>query len=443
MCRALPVKFIGWYDRAEDDFVGQTYFSHPVEEVDEDHDDFGKPSAGLSIFGREWKRQCGFIYLRTLRTGRRALSLERGSLLDTILRLGDTGKESMWEDTVNRLRNFDPPIGTIPQLNEIRKQVRERMSKFVGIAEGDEATSFFASELTREHLREVVRFFVRSQESNHPIPFHRLGTGAINTLVFALLTHIADLKGNQSVIFAMEEPEIALPPHAQRRVTRFILNNMGQAVITSHSPYVIEEFNLEQILALRREGGQITSNAVSTKGIKPKTLRRNKRQLAEAILARAVIVGEGAGEVSILRAASTMLEQFDGADAYTHFDLAGVSAFDAEGQKGVPKWGPFFVALGKRVFAFHDKPAEPWTADEAQTLASFDINTETPYAGLEDLLIAEVPVPILKDFLEEAKTLPDYPTNKGDLKDDANDKAVKDLAWKVLKKGKGTGMRPF
>jgi len=137
VCRALPVKFIGWYDRAEDDFVGDTFFSHPVEEVDEDHEDFGKPSAGLSKFSREWKRQCGFIYLRTLRTGRRALSLERGSLLDTILRLGDKGKESMWEDTVKRLRDFDPPIGTIPQLDEIRKQVRERMSKFVGIMDPD------------------------------------------------------------------------------------------------------------------------------------------------------------------------------------------------------------------------------------------------------------------------------------------------------------------
>ena len=36
---------------------------------------------------------------------------QRGSLLDTILRLGDKGRESMWEDTVKRLRAFDPPAG--------------------------------------------------------------------------------------------------------------------------------------------------------------------------------------------------------------------------------------------------------------------------------------------------------------------------------------------
>jgi len=46
--------------------------------------------------------------------------------------------------------------------------------------------------------------------------------GTVNLLVFAMLTMVADLKGSRSVIFAMEEPEIAFPPHTQRRVTRFV-----------------------------------------------------------------------------------------------------------------------------------------------------------------------------------------------------------------------------
>lgn len=53
------------------------------------------------------------------------------------------------------------------------------------------------------------------------MPFAPQGNESINLLVFALLTLIADRKGNESVIFAMEEPEIALPPHTQRRVARF------------------------------------------------------------------------------------------------------------------------------------------------------------------------------------------------------------------------------
>jgi putative ATP-dependent endonuclease of the OLD family len=46
-------------------------------------------------------------------------------------------------------------------------------------------------------------------------------------LAFALLTYIADLRGAGSVIFAMEEPEIALPPHTQRRMVDFVSKTIG------------------------------------------------------------------------------------------------------------------------------------------------------------------------------------------------------------------------
>lgn len=439
ICRALPVCFIGWYDRPDDDFFGQTYFAHPKEEVDEGHKDFGTPWAGLSIFGREWKHECAFIYLRTLRTGRRALSLERGSLLDAILRRGDKGKESLWENTIERLRGFKPPIGAIPQLEGIRKQVRRRMSRFVGLAEGEDATSFFASDLTRENLREVVRFFVRSEENGHSVPFDRLGTGAINTLVFALLTHIADLRKGGSVIFAMEEPEIALPPHAQRRIARYILKHMDQAIITSHSPYVIEEFELDQILAVQRDAGIIKAAAVPTAEIKHKTLSQHRLQLAEAILARGVVVAEGTAEAILLPTASIMLERFRDDGSYDPFDLTGISVFNAGSQGNVPRWGPFFSGLGKKVFAFQDKPKTAWTPEQEKMLAMYAENCVTAFTNLEDLLLAEVPAAALRRFLEGVKTLPDYPQHHGIVAENAMDEAVKELARKVLDSRKGEG----
>ena len=57
----------------------------------------------------------------------------------------------------------------------------------------------------------MVPLFIAAEPGQHLAPFARLGTGSINLLVFALLTFIAELKDKQSVIFAMEEPEIALP----------------------------------------------------------------------------------------------------------------------------------------------------------------------------------------------------------------------------------------
>ena len=86
----------------------------------------------------------------------------------------------MWQDTLGRLQGLDPGIGEIEQLKQIRAEVRSRMGRFVNLAPGDNSTAFFASDLTREHLREVVRLFIAAQPGQHLVPFGRLGTGSIN-----------------------------------------------------------------------------------------------------------------------------------------------------------------------------------------------------------------------------------------------------------------------
>jgi len=78
---------------------------------------------------RDHKRMCGFIFLRAHRTGSRALSLQRGSLLDTILRIGAGNPAEMWEDTLARLRQLQPSIGDIVQLKGVRDELETRMSR--------------------------------------------------------------------------------------------------------------------------------------------------------------------------------------------------------------------------------------------------------------------------------------------------------------------------
>ena len=64
---ALRVTFHGWYNPDEDDFEGKTYFTRSLTESD-----------NPVWFSKKDKQVCGFLYLRSLRTGSRALSLERG-----------------------------------------------------------------------------------------------------------------------------------------------------------------------------------------------------------------------------------------------------------------------------------------------------------------------------------------------------------------------------
>lgn len=435
---ALPLMFVGRYDPEEDDFVGNTFFDHPTKEVDAlDEETEVKLGQGRIPFTRVHKRLCGFVFLRTLRTGSRALSLQRGSLLDSVLKLGGPGATKMWQDTLNRLQALDPAIGEIEQLKNIRAEIQSRMGRFVNLAPGDASTAFFASELTREHLREVVRLFIAAKPGQHLVPFGRLGTGSINLLVFALLTFIAELKDKQSVIFAMEEPEIALPPHTQRRVTRFVLAQMGQSIVTSHSPYVIEQFDPEQIVILNRdEAGALTGRPIDAQAVKPKTFKTERRQFAEAILSRAVLVVEGSTEAALFPVASSIMESSLGAAAYTHFDLAGVSIFNAGGDGAVPRHGPVFSALGKLSFGFYDKPNTALNQEALDKLMGYTRVWESPEKGIENLLIKQTPIAVVRRFLNEVKDRPDYPA-VGVYDPAAGDADVAALAIKVLKARKG------
>lgn len=433
---ALPVVFIGRYDPEEDDFVGDTFFDHPLDDPDSLSDE-EKASLGQrrSIFTRAHKRDCGFIYLRALRTGSRALSLQRGSLLDTILRLGEEGSANMWPAALRSLKELDPAIGEISQLGLIRAQLQERLGRFINLASEGDQTSFYASDLTRDNLREVVKLFVATWPSNYPVPFSRQGTGSVNLLVFALLTMIADLKEKNSAIFVMEEPEIALPPHIQRRVVKYVLQEMGQSIVTSHSPYIIEQYEAENVVVLGRDDKScFTGKPIDRSAIEQKNYRAQRRQFAEAILSRAVFVVEGATEVAAVNATSTALERFH-AD-YSHIDLSGVSLFNAGGDQEAPKYGPIFKALGKPVFGMRDKPNRQDQPGTRDNIDAYDKFWESPESGVERILVNQVPESVLHGFFKKVSPRPDYPANCG-YNASMEGEELKALAQKVLKARKG------
>jgi putative ATP-dependent endonuclease of OLD family len=301
VCECLRLKTIARYDREEDEFEAKTVFV----------DGPARPDGEPAEVPRNIKRLFGFLRLRALRTGTRALSLERGSLLDVILRQKGI-RTGIWESAIRRLRELEPPIDEgSTALAPLLANIEKRVAQYVSVQAEGRATQLFVSQLTREHLRETISFFLKTCGGQEPVPFQEAGTGTLSILVLALLTFIADLK-KDNVIFAMEEPEIALPPHTQRRIANYLLENTTQCLVTSHSPYVIERFDPAQIQVLRKDdNGKLTSIPVPGSSVlKGKTYRKHARRgLAEAMLGRGVIVGEGITEKDALLATAEKMEE--------------------------------------------------------------------------------------------------------------------------------------
>lgn len=430
----LPLVFRGRFDPQEDDFEGNTFFDHPAPVVDDLSPESTELGEGRRVFARDDKRYCGYLYLRTTRTGTRALSFQRGSLLDTIVRLEDQAEGELWERARTSMADLD--LREESKLDTVLSEVYDRVGRFMSLSSG--GVDVHPSDLTRESIRETLRIFVTASPGHHSVPFNRLSTGSLNLLVFALLTYIAELKGDHAVIFAMEEPEIALPPHAQRRLVDFVTRRMGQAIVTSHSPYVIERFEPDNILMLSRtDDGVLTSDQFVLGGLmKPKKVREERRQFAEALLGRGVLVVEGGTEASVIPAVADVMDADPGVP-YTHLDLAGVSIYDAKNDASVPPLGPVFKALGKRCYGLHDTPNGPFPADAAQHAQSYDIYLQIPFKSIEKLLMTEMPVGPKRAFLATVAAQPDYPSECGYLPEDADDNDVEELTEKVLLARKG------
>lgn len=423
---ALPcirIRFVGRYDADDDDFDGRTWFCSPEGED-------GEPTSEARSVD---KREFGFLLLRALRTGNRAMSMERGSLLDFVLRAFEV-EVQMWENLLEKLRGIPVAGEDNEEFGHVLSSIDSAMKQIVA-SEWADAPHLRVSELTREDLRRVLRSFMATGAAGYAAPFNHQGSGTINSLVIAMLTLIAQ-KRNGRVIFAMEEPEISVPPTAQKRVVDLILGLGGQAIFTTHSPYVLEEFEPEQMTVLSRahDTGVLSSNQVSLPPqLRAKAFRTGIRtRFCEALLARRVLVAEGHTEAASYAALAKTAAKSNPA-RFARLDTRGWAIFDAQGETNIAGFAGYFRGLGKEVASvFDQQPADRL----AEITAASDHVFEQPYPGFEDLLLAEVPNAVLRSHVVGLLADGGWPSHVPAPEDDT-DGAYMKAAKKLFSKTKG------
>lgn len=420
----LRVGFRGWYDPEEDDFDTASFFLAPE-----------RPTGDPDTFGRRNKQAVGFLYLRSVRTARRAATLERGSLLETLLRERTSGTQ-LWEALLRRLRTVSDVFDGHGQVRAALDEIESSISELVPLSSQDPASGVRVARLTRRHLRETLTYFLASRESQHLLPFDRLGSGTSNVLVFALLAAIARAKSN--VIFAMEEPEIALAPHTQRAIVEKLRRTSAQAIVTSHSPYVAELFLPDDLLVIRRDSdGEITSVAASSgDDVKAKVLRTDFRtRFAEGMLANFVVLVEGVTELWALPAALDVLSGVDGSQ-FRRFDLEGAVFIPADGSGEIPSLASYFSRLGIGTLVFCDQLE---ATEQATVEGAADTVHAHPYRSFEKLVATELPIDTLRRLVRQCETWPRYPRHLAPLNDGDEDDEWRDRCYEVLSKRKGEG----
>ena len=425
----LRLETVGIYNPEEDEFEAKTYFSHSPDAQD----------GNLTLVPRHIKREFGFLYLRALRTGSRALSLERGSLLDIILRTKGI-RTALWEKSIQRLRALDIEADAT-EIAPVLREIEDRLARYIALEAPGDATKLYVSELTRDHLRKTMAFFLALSSDQNHVPFAHAGTGTLNTLVLALLSFIAELKP-ETVIFAMEEPEIAVPPPTQRRIAHYLFTKTSQAFVTSHSPFVMERFEPSNTLLLTREAGVVTAQKVSdASGLTNNEFKQFARWgLCECMLGNAAIVVEGLTELHAMPVAAARMElEEPGVTGGQSLDILGATFFYAEGESNMPKFGKFFKTLGLKAFAFYDVNPQRREAAKKALAEAYDINWEHQHKGFENLVAFEMPTGVLWSFLEKLRDSGEAGEIGIPAAKPADEAQLRKLTAAALRSGKGAG----
>lgn len=299
-------------------------------------------------------------------------------------------KPQMWEDVLKQLKGVSVANESELGVSDILTSVQDSLSNIVSCEAADKP-QIKVSNLTREHLRKVLTVFMgsgayREDGTEYLTPYTHQGTGTVNTLVLSLLSIIADIKEN--VIFAMEEPEIALPPHIQKRVISTVIEKSTQALFTSHSPYVIEEFPPDQILVISKTNGDLTAApAGMPPTVKMKAYREEmRRRFCESLLARRVLIVEGRTEYDVYSTAAKKLQRLH-PERNCSFDLLGIALVQANTDTQVAPLGEYYKKMGKTVYAIFDKQDD----DVRKKIeVAVDYMYEATEHGIEDVVLKGV-----------------------------------------------------
>lgn len=129
------------------------------------------------------------------------------------------------------------------------------------------------------------------------VPLRGLGLGSVRLLVAGLQRHVA----GEAPMILIDELEHGLEPH---RIIR-LLTELGakeaapplQGFVTSHSPVAVRELSIQQLHVVRPGPFGHDVTRIGSVGDVQGTVRK----FAEALLARSVLICEGASEVGLIR----------------------------------------------------------------------------------------------------------------------------------------------
>lgn len=152
------------------------------------------------------------------------------------------------------------------------------------------------------------------------IPVRQLGSGSKKLLASSLQVEST----KEGAILLFDEIETGLEPHRLRNLIRVLkkeLEQKGQIISTTHSSVALVEFETKNLVIIKNENGVISCKSILME------VQNVVRKVPEALLAKKVLVCEGATEFGFMLAFEDYLVSHSG----DNFGYKGIAVVDGKG----------------------------------------------------------------------------------------------------------------
>jgi putative ATP-dependent endonuclease of OLD family len=171
------------------------------------------------------------------------------------LKIGEEQRKTLSEE-LSKLN--EALLNADPRLNQVKTSL-ENIQKIVS-GNGAQKTDIQALPLKPWELMSKSEVVIRGRGGEVDFPLSRHGQGIQSLSVLFLFQAYIDVllkptfQAETEAILAFEEPEAHLHPQATRALALSLGEIKSQKIISSHSPYFIQEIPLPQVRMFRRKG---------------------------------------------------------------------------------------------------------------------------------------------------------------------------------------------
>ena len=167
-------------------------------------------------------------------------------------------------------------------------------------------------------LRALVPHYAGSDGVALPVGRHGLGLLSLQTFILLLELGRERMRLGKPFLFAMEEPELHVPPGMQRRLISQAVSIAEQTICTTHSPRVAANYAATSVQILDRRPQRLGATPMlraplgtTATNARRKLFRDDRPRLVEALMHHSVLIPEGRSEYEWFRLLSAALETGD------------------------------------------------------------------------------------------------------------------------------------